>query len=289
MMFDMLITAVVVALYAFSAVLLLGSLKKAAPALANNIEDTSSHPQDQNQSNTPAAQHKKAIVIATIAFGLHAFVTVLQAGFPDALNLPFFTALSAMGATVVAIQLLLCLRWPAGYLGVAVYPIAALTILASTLIGNSSTSTLATNVQLHVLFSITAYAVLALAALQALLVSVQRHYLNQHRPGGFIRQLPPLTKTETLLFVLLGSGFVLLSLALGSGFVSLDNMFAQNVAHKTILSCLAWVIFAVLLFGRWRFGWRGQRAVRWTLGGFAVLAIAYFGSKLVLELILERT
>jgi ABC-type uncharacterized transport system permease subunit len=65
-------------------------------------------------------------------------------------------------------------------------------------------------------------------------------------------------------------------------------MFAQKVAHKTILSCIAWAIFAYLLFGRWRFGWRGKRATNWTLGGFAVLIVAYFGSKLVLELILQR-
>jgi ABC-type uncharacterized transport system permease subunit len=55
-----------------------------------------------------------------------------------------------------------------------------------------------------------------------------------------------------------------------------------------VLSILAWLIFAVLLAGRWRYGWRGKRAVHWTLVGFAVLALAYFGSKLVLEALLGR-
>ena len=51
---------------------------------------------------------------------------------------------------------------------------------------------------------------------------------------------------------------------------------------------MAWSVFGVLLWGRWRFGWRGRTAIRWTLSGFTFLALAYFGSKLMLELILQR-
>jgi ABC-type uncharacterized transport system permease subunit len=64
-------------------------------------------------------------------------------------------------------------------------------------------------------------------------------------------------------------------------------MFAQQVAHKTILSTLAWIVFAGLLWGRWQIGWRGRTAMRWTLSGFGLLLLAYFGSKVVLELILS--
>jgi ABC-type uncharacterized transport system permease subunit len=142
-------------------------------------------------------------------------------------------------------------------------------------------------VQIHVFLSLLSYAVLALAAAQAVLVSIQRHFLSRHKPGGFIRALPPLDTTEQLLFTLLTAGFILLSLALASGFFYLEDMFAQKVAHKTILSCIGWAIFGVLLFGRWRFGWRGRRAVHWTLGGFGILVLAYFGSKVVLEVLLR--
>ena len=80
----------------------------------------------------------------------------------------------------------------------------------------------------------------------------------------------------------------MLTLALFSGFIFIDNLFAQHLVHKTVLSCLAWFVFAVLLFGRWRFGWRGRTATIWALSGFALLALAYFGSKIVLESILGR-
>lgn len=230
---------------------------------------------------------RPALWLATIAAVLHSLISVRHSGLPDALSLPFFTALSVTMLTIVIIQLIMCLTRPADYLGLAVYPLAAISILCSEFI-QSAARALPESLQLHILLSITAYAVLALGAVQAVLVSVQRRYLNKHQPGGFIRALPPLISTESLLFSLLTVGFALLTLSLISGFAFLEDMFAQHLVHKTVLACLAWVIFAVLLFGRWRFGWRGQRVVRWTLGGFATLLIAYFGSKMVLELILQR-
>ena len=90
------------------------------------------------------------------------------------------------------------------------------------------------------------------------------------------------------MFQAIAAGFALLSLALFSGFVFVDDFLAQHLVHKAVLSCLAWVVFAVLLAGRWYLGWRGRTALRWTLGGFVLLGLAYFGTKLVLEGILGR-
>ena len=81
---------------------------------------------------------------------------------------------------------------------------------------------------------------------------------------------------------------VLLALAILTGALFLENMFAQHLAHKTILSIIAWLVFAVLLWGKHRLGWRGTTAVRWTVAGFVLLILAYFGSKFVLELVLHR-
>jgi ABC-type uncharacterized transport system permease subunit len=70
--------------------------------------------------------------------------------------------------------------------------------------------------------------------------------------------------------------------------VFVTNLFEQHLIHKTVLSLAAWVIFGILLMGRYRYGWRGRSAVRLTLTGFATLALAYFGSKFVLETLLGR-
>jgi ABC-type uncharacterized transport system permease subunit len=93
---------------------------------------------------------------------------------------------------------------------------------------------------------------------------------------------------ESLLFQMLGAGIVFLTISLASGFLFIEDLFAQHLVHKTVLSILAWIIFTGLLIGRSRYGWRGQTAIKWTLIGFVLLLLAYFGSKLVLELILHR-
>ena len=92
---------------------------------------------------------------------------------------------------------------------------------------------------------------------------------------------------ESLLFQMIATGFALLTLALVTGFLFLEDIFAQHLVHKTTLSIIAWFVFGILLWGRWRFGWRGQTALRWTIGGFIFLMLAYFGSKFVLELVLN--
>ena len=98
----------------------------------------------------------------------------------------------------------------------------------------------------------------------------------------------PLTQMETLLFRSLVAGFVLLSLTLLTGVLFVDDLFAQDLGHKTLLSILSWIVLAVLLFGRWRWGWRGPRAAKLTLTAMALLVLAFFGSKFVYELVLHR-
>ena len=47
-------------------------------------------------------------------------------------------------------------------------------------------------------------------------------------------------------------------------------------------------MFAVLLLGRARFGWRGRKAVRVLYTGSLLLLLAYVGSRFVLEVVLGR-
>jgi ABC-type uncharacterized transport system permease subunit len=80
-----------------------------------------------------------------------------------------------------------------------------------------------------------------------------------------------------------------LTVSLISGLIFVDDLFGQHLGHKTLLSFFAWLIFALLLWGRWKKGWRGRVTSRMTIAGIAVLLLSYFGSKLVLEIILERS
>ena len=222
------------------------------------------------------------LIFASVGVVIHGWIVIHQTGLPHDLSLPLLTSVSATTLTIVLLQIALCLRQPADYLGLAVYPTAAVALLV-TQASTGGTPIHGHAIQIHILISLVSYSVLALAAGQAVLVSIQRHFLRTHKPGGFLRVLPPLDTTERLLFSLLTAGFVLLSLALLSGFIFLESMFDQRLVHKTVLSCVGWAIFGILLFGRWRFGWRGKKAVYWTLAGYVVLVVAYFGTKTVIE------
>jgi ABC-type uncharacterized transport system permease subunit len=140
----------------------------------------------------------------------------------------------------------------------------------------------------HILLSMGAAALFLAAAVAALVLVFLDRRLRAHRLADLPSVLPPLDAVEKVMFRLIGAGFVLLTLALLTGFIFVTNLRTQHLEHKTILSCIAWVLFGVLLIGRIRYGWRGRAAVRWTLSGFGVLILAYFGSKFVLEYLLGR-
>jgi ABC-type uncharacterized transport system permease subunit len=207
------------------------------------------------------------------------------------INLGVLNAFSLVTWTILLLLLISSLRKPVENLGIALLPLGALAIALEArypsvhLIHDTATAGLT----IHILVSLLAYSLLTLASVQAILLAIQDHHLHHRHPGGFIRALPPLQTMETLLFEMIGAGFVLLTLALISGFAFLEDMFAQHLVHKTILSIIAWFVFGTLLWGRVKFGWRGQKALIWTLSGFMVLLLAYFGSKVVIELILNRT
>ena len=114
--------------------------------------------------------------------------------------------------------------------------------------------------------------------------------LHAKRFSPVIRQMPPLLALERLLFQVLWAGFALLTLTVFSGVLFSEQLFGRPVAlsHKTVFALMSWLIFAALMWGRWRHGWRGRLAVRWTLAGFVLLLLAYVGSKFVLEVLLHR-
>jgi ABC-type uncharacterized transport system permease subunit len=209
---------------------------------------------------------------------------------PNGLNLGIFYAASLVALTTALLLILAAFLEPVENLGIPVFPVAAASIGLMLMFPEPRIITSASSPQLdsHILTSLLAYSVLGLAVLQAILLAVQDRQLHNRNPGGFIRALPPLQTMESLLFQMIATGFVLLTLALVTGALFLEDIFAQHLVHKTTLSIIAWGVFATLLWGRWRFGWRGRVAIRWTIGGFIFLMLAYFGSKFVLELVLGR-
>ena len=141
----------------------------------------------------------------------------------------------------------------------------------------------------HIITSVIAFGVLSIAGVYAVFVALIDHLLRRHSFNRLVQTLPALETLEGLLFHLIKVGFAVLTISLLTGLVYVDDLFGQHLAHKTLLSLFAWLIFATLLWGRWKRGWRGRVAVRMTLAGIVLLLLSYFGSKLVLEVILDRS
>ncbi len=160
----------------------------------------------------------------------------------------------------------------------------------------------------HLVVGMLAYSFLALAAVHAVLMIVAERSLHrpllssgsnvaapslgpaEHGSLAWLERLPPLLVLEKILFRILLMGFILLTLTLISGVVFSEEVFGKpwRLDHKTVFSVIAWSVFAVLLAGRSLWGWRGRLAARITLGGFALLMLAYIGSRFVIEVVLGR-
>ncbi|WP_237065618.1 cytochrome C assembly family protein [Microbulbifer guangxiensis] len=209
---------------------------------------------------------------------------------PAGYRFDFTAMLSLVAWTVNLLILILAFKRPLHLLILILAPLGALAELAAAhgWGGSVPREQLSAGVAVHALLSISAYALLTLATLQAIYLYYQNQQLHNHRPGAISRFLPPLQTMESLLFGLIAFGQLLLTASLVTGFLFLDDLFAQHLVHKTTLSMLAWLLYSILLWGHWKWGWRGNTAVRWTLAAFAALLLAYFGSKLVLEVILQR-
>lgn len=238
------------------------------------------------------ATDRTAMTLAVLAATSHLTVLLLNMFQSGGLPWGFFGALMQVSLVTVVAMLLGSAFKPLLATGMVLFPMVT-AVLAVNLFVRPDVSVGVVDydwqLDLHVALSVAAFAVLSLSAAHSLILAYQDRQLRRGRFGGLVSRLPPLATMERLLFQLIAVGFMLLTLALVSGVTFVDNLKAQHLTHKTVLTVSAWLVFGTLIVGRLRWGWRGQRAIRMTLAGMVVLLLAYFGSKLVLELILKRT
>lgn len=230
------------------------------------------------------------IALGAIALVCHALVAWSSIFDEHSVHLGLYRILALISFVINLACISWLVRWPLQNLLIVLLPLSASTVLISAFAPQTGTTpeALSHGLLLHIASSILAYAVLTLAAVQAVLVAIQDRQLKQHRATGIVSFLPPLQLMETMLFELVWMGVVLLTVAIATGFLFVDDFFAQHLVHKTVLTLVAWVIYSTLLWGRYQLGWRSQTAARFTIGGFLLLMLAFLGSKLVLELLLQR-
>lgn len=181
-------------------------------------------------------------------------------------------------------------------------PIASVICLLAALFPSGSQSLIIPSqthlFKIHFLISLFAYSLIAIAAIQAFLMTAMDQYL--HKPVNFqenpslttriLEAQPPLMQQERILFKLIWIGFGVLSLSIITGIMVSLNKTGQflPIDHKTIFTLLSWLVFSILLVGRSLWGWRGRLALRWTLTGFALLMLAYTGTRFIFDVVMNK-
>ena len=138
----------------------------------------------------------------------------------------------------------------------------------------------------HITLALIAYCVLVIATLYAFQVAYINFKLKSKNLAA-VNQLPPLMQVENQLFLILAIGTFCLFTSEISGFVFLDNFFAKDKLHKTVLSLFALAIYLITLFGHYKRGWRGHKVLILTICATSLLTLSYFGSRFVKEFLLS--
>lgn len=235
-------------------------------------------------------QASKADILSTtlgiVACGGHGFFLKINLLQGDAVSLGLLPMLSVTAFAMSFVIALNQLRRPMNHIAQLVFSLAGLTLLTQTVFPGLGPVrvNVAPALTLHIILSILAYSLLALGALQALYLTWHDQRMKKKQSGAPL--FLPIQTLDTLLFESIWVGLIALTLAIGTGFLFMDSRAVPGLIHHTILTAMAWLVFVVLLWGRYRLGWRGSLAAAWTLLGFVLLALGYFGSKFVVEVLL---
>ena len=213
--------------------------------------------------------------------------------FPGAgLNLGVGNTISAISWLTVLVYWLASFRYNMECLQTMVLPGAAICLLLPLAFpeAHAIPHTELPLFKVHLLISLLAYSLFTIAAVHTVLMALAERRLHGHVLSQILGKLPPLLTMEALLFRIITVGFILLTLSILSGVMFSQELFHKPLQfnHKSLFALLSWGIYAALLGGRQIYGWRGRTAILWTLAGFAMLLLAYIGSKFVLEVILQR-
>ncbi len=259
----------VIALYAVSTAMLLRYIKSYEPGQPN-----------QNAI-------KRAFGVGILATGLHLVYAYFFSFSNHALDFSLSSMAVLISGLLCFIYVLGGLSLPIRRLGVMMFPLTIICLLFAQVWGKESIflNNMSVAASAHIIVSILAYCLLAIASVQAILYVYQEKQIKSHATPAMLMALPPLQTMEVLLFRLVLSGFVLLTLTLLSGAMFSKEIFDKpfEFNHHTILALIGWCVFAILLIKRAVQGLRGSQAVYWTIGGFLIIQLGYFGTKIVSE------
>ncbi|QZN92158.1 cytochrome C assembly family protein [Idiomarina abyssalis] len=255
---------------------LLGYSASAFVILQNILKNKALHPTYQ-------------IVPAALAVIAHGWLILLQLSYDEFDHINVSSSLAIVAFLIATLTLLKNNQASNLFLKPVIYLFSALTtvLLVFTPVDWGADISAGHGLVFHITLSLVAYGILALATLYALQTSYLNRVLKNRKGHILLSKLPPLMTVEKYFFNLLALGTFVLFIALGSGFVFLDDMFAQQQAHKTILTSLAALLYLIAVILHRASGLRGRIIVVLTVIASTLLTLGYFGSRFVKDFLLS--
>jgi len=232
--------------------------------------------------NTTLITSLISAALATHAIGAYGAIVV-----SDGFRIGIFVIPTLFFWVINLLILVSGLRKPLHNLFLFSLPLTIVAIISS-LIADSATVQIESGLAGHIILSMVAYSLLTIATLQAFLLAYLNRQLKHKHTNNFVRILPPLETLESLMFELIWAGQIVLTLSILTGVIFIGQLQTLFTSHHAVISLIAWLLYAVLLWGHHQWGWRGKVAVRWALGGFTALILAYFGTKFAIEIIFDK-
>jgi ABC-type uncharacterized transport system permease subunit len=230
--------------------------------------------------------------LVLLPLALHAYLLYASLFVGGGMNLGLVYVLSLILWLTMLVYWVARFFYPITSLQTLVLPLAALGVLLPALFPSVHPKLNDTSFAFdaHILAAMLVYSLFTIAVLHAGLMSLVEKRLHHATLPRVLQALPPLLTMETLLFRIIGAGFILLTLTLVSGIAFSEQIFGKpwQFNHKILFGFISWGVFAALLAGHHFYGWRGRTAVRWTMSGYIFLLLAYLGTKFVLEILLHR-
>ena len=189
---------------------------------------------------------------------------------------------------VALLLIVLSLAKPVENLSLFIFPMAALSILVAVAVPGQHVIDTAKDPQqlVHILLSVASFGVFTLATVQSIILAIQERRLRDKQASGIWLKLPALDVMESILFQLIILGFMLLTVLLVTSFYFYHQVLWQRFLQKSILACLAWVVFAALIVAHKFLGWHGRKAAYCTLLGVCLLLLTYFSTTMLVGFLL---
>jgi ABC-type uncharacterized transport system permease subunit len=192
-----------------------------------------------------------------------------------------------LGALLMVVVMATSLKQPVNALLIGIAPLTGLfTAIAATFNTPSDLALIDSKTLFHVITSIVAYGAVAFAGALSILVQWHHQKLKGNPMTPLLSTLPPLDAMELLFLRAVQTAWLTLTVSLVSGVLYIDNFWAQNLAHKTALSGLAWLGMSLTLWQHIIQGGVTPTMRKTAIVAAVLLCIGYLGSKAILEFIL---